>query len=72
MLTKFWLVNLKGIELRRLRRRLEDNIRTDHRKIGWEVMDWIHLAKDRDQWRALVDTEINLRLPKEAGDFLTS
>jgi hypothetical protein len=32
-------------------------------KIGWEGMDWIDLAQDRDQWRALVNTIMNLRVP---------
>jgi hypothetical protein len=49
--------------LERLRRRCEDIIRMDLRKIGWEVVDWIHLAEDRDQWRALVNTVLNLRVP---------
>jgi hypothetical protein len=35
------------------RNRLEDNIRTDFREIGWEVVDWILLAQDRDQWQVL-------------------
>jgi hypothetical protein len=35
-------------------------------------MDWNHLAKDRDQWRALVNTAKNLRVPQKAGNFLTS
>jgi hypothetical protein len=35
-----------------------DNIKRDHREIGWGGMDWIDLAQDRDQWRALVSTEI--------------
>jgi hypothetical protein len=42
------------------RRRWEDNIRIDVREIGWEVVDWIHLAQDSDQWRATV---MNLRIP---------
>jgi hypothetical protein len=39
-----------------------DNIKIDLREIGWDVMDWIDLAQDRDQWRALVDTVKNLRV----------
>jgi hypothetical protein len=32
-------------------------------EIGWDGMDWIDLAKDRDLWRALVNTVMNLRVP---------
>jgi hypothetical protein len=49
--------------LRRLRRRWEDNIKMDLREIGWDGMDWIDLAQDRDQWRALANTVMNLRVP---------
>jgi hypothetical protein len=35
-----------------------DNIKMDHTKPGWDGMDWIDLAQDRDQWRALVNTII--------------
>jgi hypothetical protein len=45
-----------------LRCREKDNIRTDIREIGWEVVDWMHLAQDRDQWWALVETEMNFRV----------
>jgi hypothetical protein len=49
--------------LGRPRRIREDNIRIDLREIGWGVMDWIDLAQDRDQWRALMNTVMNLRVP---------
>jgi ribosome biogenesis protein Nip4 len=48
--------------LRRPRRRWEDNIRVDLREIGWEDMNWIHLVQDTDQWPALVNTVMNLRV----------
>jgi hypothetical protein len=35
----------------------------DLREIGWDGRDWIDLAQDRDQWRVLVNTVINLRVP---------
>jgi hypothetical protein len=34
----------------------------DLREIGWDDMDWIYLAQDRDQWRALVNAVMNLRV----------
>jgi hypothetical protein len=43
--------------------RWEDNIRMDLREIGWEGVNWIHLAQDRDQWRALVNTVMNIPVP---------
>jgi len=45
----------------RHRRGKEDNIRMDVRKIGFEGVDWMHLAPDKDQWLALVNTIMNLR-----------
>jgi hypothetical protein len=36
-----------------------DSIKIDLREIGWDVMDWIDLVQDRDQWRALVNTVMN-------------
>jgi hypothetical protein len=47
--------------LGRPRRRRVDNIKMDLREIGWAGMDWIELAPDRDQWRALVNTVMNFR-----------
>jgi hypothetical protein len=49
--------------LGRPRRRWEDNIKMDLRELGWDGVDWIELAQDRDQWRALVNTVMNLRVP---------
>jgi hypothetical protein len=45
------------------RRSWEDNVRMDLSEIGWGGMDWVDLAEDRDQWRALVNTVMNLRVP---------
>jgi hypothetical protein len=49
--------------LERPRRRWEDNIRMDLRDIVWGGEKWLHLAQGRDQWRALMDTIMNLRVP---------
>jgi hypothetical protein len=49
--------------LGRPKRRWEDNIEMDLREIGFEDVDWIHWAQDRDRWRALVSTVMNLRVP---------
>jgi hypothetical protein len=49
--------------LGRPRRRWEDNIKMDLREIGWGGMDWVDLAQDRDQRRALVNTVMNIRVP---------
>jgi hypothetical protein len=45
------------------RRRWVGNTKIDLREIGWDGIDWIDLAQDRDQWRALVNTVMNLRVP---------
>jgi hypothetical protein len=42
---------------------LNDNIKTYVRQIGLSNMDWIDVAQDRDQWMALVNTVLNLRVP---------
>jgi hypothetical protein len=44
----------------------------DLRETGWEGIDWMHLAKDRDTRRALANTIMNLRVPQKAGNFRTS
>jgi hypothetical protein len=48
--------------LGRTTRKLE-NIRMDLREIVWEGVDWIPLAQDRNQWRILMNTVMNLRVP---------
>jgi hypothetical protein len=53
-------------------RRLEDNINMDPREIGWGGMVWFHLAQNRDQWRSLVNTKINLPVPYNFGKVLGS
>jgi hypothetical protein len=40
-----------------------DNIKMDLGEVGWDGMDWIELAQDRDQWRALVNTVMKLGVP---------
>jgi hypothetical protein len=49
--------------LRRPRCRWVDNIKMNLREIGWDGMDWVDLAQDRDKWRTLVNTGMNLRVP---------
>jgi hypothetical protein len=56
--------------LGRPRRRWMNNIKIDLREIGWDDMNWIDLAHDRDQWRALVNTVMNLRVPQNADKWL--
>jgi hypothetical protein len=48
--------------LKRPRRRWEDGIKMDLREIGWGGVEWIHLAQDRDRWRAVVNAVMNLRV----------
>jgi hypothetical protein len=54
---------LLAFPIERPRRRWVDNIKMYLRETGWDVMDWIDLAQDRDQWRALVNTVMNHRVP---------
>jgi hypothetical protein len=45
------------------RRRWVDNIRIDLEEVGWDDVDWIGLANDRNRWRAFVNSVLNLRVP---------
>jgi hypothetical protein len=49
--------------LERSRSRYKDNIRMDLGEIMWEIVDWINLSQGRDQWRAFVNTVMNIRFP---------
>jgi hypothetical protein len=58
--------------LGRIRRRWEDNSKMDLQEVGCGGMEWIELAQDRDRWRTLVNVVMILRVPQNAGNFLTS
>ena len=53
--------------LGRPRRRWEDNIKMNFQEVGGGCGDWMELAQDRDRWRALVSTVMNLWVPKMRG-----
>jgi hypothetical protein len=53
----------EGRPLGRPRHRWEDNIKMDLQAVGWEGMEWIDMAQDRDRWWALVSAVMNLRFP---------
>jgi hypothetical protein len=49
--------------LGRPRRKWVDDIKIDLRETGWNGMDWMYLVQDRDRWRSLVNTVMNLWVP---------
>ena len=60
----------KSVEKRALgrpRRRWEDNIKMDLQEVGGGCEDWMELAQDRDRWRELVSTVMNIQVPKMRG-----
>jgi hypothetical protein len=58
--------------LGRSRHRRVGNVKMHLRDIGWDVMDWMDLVQDRDQWRALVNRVMNLRVRYNVAKFLSS
>jgi len=58
--------------LGRPRLRWEDNINMDLQEVGCGGMDWIELTQEMDRWRALVNAVMNVRVPQNAGNFVTS
>jgi hypothetical protein len=58
--------------LGRPRHRWDDNIKMDLQEVGCGGMYWIEVAQDRGGWRGLVNVVMNLRVPYNAGNFLTS
>jgi len=68
---RFWVGKPEGRRLlERRRRRCVDNNRMDFQEVGCGYMDWIGLAQDRDRWRTLVNAVMNLRVLRNAGNFL--
>jgi hypothetical protein len=64
MLIDYWWESQRERDhYERPRRRWVDNISMDLGEVGWSDVDWIDLAQDRNRWRALVNSVLNLRVP---------
>ena len=69
----FWWRKPEGKRpLERCRRRWEDNIKMDLQEVGCGNLEWIELAWDKNRWRSVVNAVMNLRVPYNLGNFLTS
>ena len=68
MHTHFWSISLKD----KAGCRWGDNIKIKLTEVKWQVVDWMHLSEDQEQWWAFVNTVMNLRIPEEAVHFLTN
>jgi len=58
--------------LGRPRRKWKDNIEMNLQEVGYGGMNWVDVAQDRDRWRAFVNAVINLRVPLNVRNILTS
>jgi hypothetical protein len=73
VLTGFWQGRPEGRRaFGKPKRRWKDNIKMDLREFGCGGTPWIDLDQDRDRWWAVVNAVINLWIPQNAGNFLTS
>ena len=63
---------LKWIRISLMRGDVLLKIKTNLQEVGREGIDWIELAQIRDSWSALVNAVMNIRVPQNAGNFLTS
>jgi len=68
----FWWGNLRERDHLEDLHKWEDNIKMDLQEVVCEVMGWIDLAQDRGRWQSLVNAIVNLQIPSNAGNFLTS
>jgi hypothetical protein len=59
----YWWKNQNVRALGRPRRRWLDNIKINLGEIGWDGMDWVDMAQDRDQWRVPINTAMNVPVP---------
>jgi hypothetical protein len=71
MIKNLWLKISEGKRLLgRPRRRRERNIKKYLTEIMWEAVQWVHVARNRDQWRAVLNTAMKFLVTKETGRFL--
>jgi hypothetical protein len=70
MRCSLWKPYVKRPLLHWLRR--EDNITMYLKEIGWDGLDWIDLAEDREKWRTFMNAVMNIQVPLNAGNFLAT
>jgi hypothetical protein len=70
--TRFWWESQEESDHKENLHVIDDSSKKDLGEIGWDGMDWIYLAQDRDNWRALVNIVITLWIPYNVGKLLSS